>query len=692
MARFEIEAAVKNAGGVKGDIAGISNSLDKLNDRYSSLTREIAKSTAVSRGLEGELKSLNSQFKAGTISQSSYEKQTIEVSEALASARQATGGFQSQLTSLKATTKQNETGLDQYGNSVKKLEGYHKSFAGGIRSSSSVAIEFGRIIQDAPYGIQGVANNLQQLTTNFGYYAQSARQAAAESGKTLTKMQLLQGAFAGILSPVNLLTIGVSVVTAGWVAYQKWGQKAKKTTDDNKKSFDDLVKSLDEVRAALAQGEANSQKQITDLRLLYAATQNATLSIDDRRKAVDELQKQYPSYFGNLKDEKILAGEASGAYDTLAKSILATSQARASADAIAEGAKEQLVNRIQIEQQQELLNIAQERLDVAEELKKEAVRFGTPTSAPSAAVTAAERERNKIGEEINRLGLENEKIGERNKRRTEEITALIQEGADVTLNLNDNVNKVNDSLKETKDILDKKPLSPLEVSIKNAFDDLLKVRSQLEKIYNADAFNPFDLSGIGAEKGKGGKDSKADAVKRAEKNDLGIVEGQLGELSDFAGSVFASFLTDGTNAADNIAKSFKSMVNSIIQDLIRLAAQKALLNIFSGGASGLLGGLFKGIGKIFGFADGGYTGNRGTSQAAGIVHGQEYVINAAATKKYRSLLDAMNSGQNISSAASSVSTNISNEPDVIISETRIDGSDLVVVYKRADKAIKRYGS
>lgn len=51
------------------------------------------------------------------------------------------------------------------------------------------------------------------------------------------------------------------------------------------------------------------------------------------------------------------------------------------------------------------------------------------------------------------------------------------------------------------------------------------------------------------------------------------------------------------------------------------------------------------------FASGGYTGNYGTSQEAGIVHGQEFVLNSQATSKYRPMLEAMNKGGNISSGA-----------------------------------------
>lgn len=50
-----------------------------------------------------------------------------------------------------------------------------------------------------------------------------------------------------------------------------------------------------------------------------------------------------------------------------------------------------------------------------------------------------------------------------------------------------------------------------------------------------------------------------------------------------------------------------------------------------------------------GYKSGGYTGNYGTSEVAGVVHGQEYVLNAAATKRVGvDTLNAINSGKNFS--------------------------------------------
>ena len=57
---------------------------------------------------------------------------------------------------------------------------------------------------------------------------------------------------------------------------------------------------------------------------------------------------------------------------------------------------------------------------------------------------------------------------------------------------------------------------------------------------------------------------------------------------------------------------------------------------------------------IAGFSDGGYTGNMGRGDVAGVVHGQEYVLNAAATKRVGvDTLNAINSGGSLERVTSS---------------------------------------
>jgi len=59
-----------------------------------------------------------------------------------------------------------------------------------------------------------------------------------------------------------------------------------------------------------------------------------------------------------------------------------------------------------------------------------------------------------------------------------------------------------------------------------------------------------------------------------------------------------------------------------------------------------------------GFQAGGFTGNVGTSQIAGVVHGQEFVSHASATRQYRPILEAMNNGTFQSNGSSNTSRGV----------------------------------
>lgn len=96
----------------------------------------------------------------------------------------------------------------------------------------------------------------------------------------------------------------------------------------------------------------------------------------------------------------------------------------------------------------------------------------------------------------------------------------------------------------------------------------------------------------------------------------------------------------------SVADAFKQMAASIIADLIRIQVQKMIVNLI-GSISGGVGGGVGGVGG--GFASGGFTGNIGKNRVAGVVHGNEFVLSAGATKRLGvPNLDALNRGAPLS--------------------------------------------
>jgi cell fate (sporulation/competence/biofilm development) regulator YlbF (YheA/YmcA/DUF963 family) len=95
-----------------------------------------------------------------------------------------------------------------------------------------------------------------------------------------------------------------------------------------------------------------------------------------------------------------------------------------------------------------------------------------------------------------------------------------------------------------------------------------------------------------------------------------------------------------------------------------------------------------------GFQSGGYTGNMATDAVAGVVHGQEFVMTAAATRENRPMLEAMNRGAKGIAGNSSVGSGKSSGGNVIVEnygaivevERRSDG-DIAIIARREAKAI-----
>lgn len=238
---------------------------------------------------------------------------------------------------------------------------------GGATSS---VIEFNRVIQDAPFGIQGFGNNIQALTQNFGYLVNqtgSARRATSVFFSTL-------------ITPANLAVLAVSALTSAWTVYNSIQQKNNKAAAEAAKNqrtvtqeIDDQVDSLSALDRVNIKASSSAAEESIKLRTLYGITQDLTFSIGQRNRAADQLQKLYPEYFKNQTNEAILTGNAANAYDRLSQSIIATSKARAAVDISADNSKELLKIQLERNSRQSDEVKLQEKIN---QLKKEALKLG----------------------------------------------------------------------------------------------------------------------------------------------------------------------------------------------------------------------------------------------------------------------------------------------------------------------------
>lgn len=132
--------------------------------------------------------------------------------------------------------------------------------------------EMGRTISDMPYGIQGVSNNLAQLTSLLGGMVQGTK-SAAEAGKQLWRT--LVG------NPILAITIAIQALIAVYTVFDKSQQSVKKGADE-------LTKATANAGAAL-----KIQKEVL---------QGNNASLEEKQKVLASINKEYPEF--NLSLEK----------------------------------------------------------------------------------------------------------------------------------------------------------------------------------------------------------------------------------------------------------------------------------------------------------------------------------------------------------------------------------------------------
>jgi len=104
---------------------------------------------------------------------------------------------------LKSGLSQAEKGIKGFGTSTDKMISKTNKMAGAVKTNAVPSLTaFSQVIQDAPYGIRGVANNITQLTSQFGYLSKST----GGAGNALKAMIGSLTGPAGILLAVSLVT------------------------------------------------------------------------------------------------------------------------------------------------------------------------------------------------------------------------------------------------------------------------------------------------------------------------------------------------------------------------------------------------------------------------------------------------------------------------------------------------------
>lgn len=174
-------------------------------------------------------------------------------------------------------------------------------------------------------------------------------------------------------NPIGLVVgIIATAITAlsSWISKNNEAKRAEKeAAEERRRNMEDFRKQISDTSKASAD---YAKSELDRLKKLYAATQDQTKSQKERIAAVAELQKTYPTAFGNLTQEQILAGKASKAYNELAGNIILAAKAKAAAEKIQEN--EKMILELDLEREDLLESIEHDSkaLELAKAMQRDA--------------------------------------------------------------------------------------------------------------------------------------------------------------------------------------------------------------------------------------------------------------------------------------------------------------------------------
>lgn len=314
---------------ISGSIEKLEKSLKKgesalktFEKKADNISKSLESNALNSSKLSKQIDNLKASYNSGGISQTKFEKSLKSLQDAEKKVETSSKSLRSELTKVNQQTK----ALGGGGmNTLKK----------GTISGNAAMTAFSRTIQDAPFGIMGVSNNITNLTEQFGYLKNKTGSA---KGALVAMLKDLKG-FGGI-------SLAISAATSLMLVF---GDKIFKTKDKAKllreeqdkltKSLDDYIFQMAAVDKANLKGSQSAAKQIVKLNLLKKQIEDTNLSNKERLKGVNELRRIYPSYLKNITDEKALNGGLKKTYDRLTSSILKRAKATASMSSIVENTK-----------------------------------------------------------------------------------------------------------------------------------------------------------------------------------------------------------------------------------------------------------------------------------------------------------------------------------------------------------------
>lgn len=223
----------------------------------------------------------------------------------------------------------------QMGNYQRNVGNYASGWNGLNVSIQQIARELPALSVSANTFFLAISNNLPIFIDELKK-ARVEYELLKKSGQTATPV--FKQVLSSLLSWQTALVVGITLLSSYGGEITKWVG----SLFDARKEIDYLKQLQEDLNKAQKEGVKNAQDEAVKLDILYRAAVNLNKPMGERKKAVEELKKQYPSYFKNISDENILIGKAADSYQRLSTSIIAAAKARAIENKLVEKSKERL--------------------------------------------------------------------------------------------------------------------------------------------------------------------------------------------------------------------------------------------------------------------------------------------------------------------------------------------------------------
>lgn len=329
--------------------------LTEQNKQYSAILRNHTQVAIATAGSYNEMKASMLQL----------EKEYYNLSQA---AREGAKGMDI-LNNIGKLNQQLKDIDAQMGNYQRNVGNYASGWNGLNVSIQQIARELPALSVSANTFFLAISNNLPMFVDELKK-ARIEYELAKKSNQTA--IPVFKQVLSSLLSWQTALVVGITLLSSYGGEIAKWVS----SLFDARKEIDYLKQLQEDLNKAQKEGVKNAQDEAVKLDILYRAAVNLNKPMGERKKAVEELKKQYPSYFKNISDENILAGKAADSYQRLSNAILASAKARAVQDRLVEQAKQKL----DLEEKLADLESKREKAE-ARKRREEATLAKIPTSA-----------------------------------------------------------------------------------------------------------------------------------------------------------------------------------------------------------------------------------------------------------------------------------------------------------------------